>query len=82
MYSETAPLEEPVVSPAVVGRAMPRRNQITVTEPVKVKDETEHPGLEWSECILRIRESRDKAALTIVRVRVGRCSRSRSSRYL
>ena len=62
MYSETAPLEEPVVSPAVVGRAMPRRNQITVTEPVKVKDETEHPGLEWSECILRIRESRDKAA--------------------
>ncbi|MEQ8896990.1 MAG: sigma-70 family RNA polymerase sigma factor [Roseovarius sp.] len=31
-------------------------------EPVKVKDEPEHPGLEWAACILRIRESRDRAA--------------------
>ena len=31
-------------------------------EPVKVKEKKEHPGLEWSACILRIRETRDRAA--------------------
>ena len=62
MYSESAPLEEPIVSPAVIGRAIPRGRQRTVVEPVKVKEKKEHPGLEWSACILRIRETRDRAA--------------------
>lgn len=62
MYSETAPLEEPAVSPVVIGRAIHRLRPITVVEPVKAKDEPDYPGLEWSTCILRIRESRDRAA--------------------
>jgi len=62
MYSESAPLEEPIVSPAVIGRAIPRGRQRTVVEPVKVKEKKEHLGLEWSACILRIRETRDRAA--------------------
>jgi RNA polymerase sigma factor (sigma-70 family) len=62
MYSGTAPLEEPIVSPVVIGRVIPRGRQRTAVEPVKVKEEKEHPGLEWSQCILRIRETRDRAA--------------------
>jgi len=51
-----------MVSPAVIRRAIPRLRQSTVVEPVKVKEDEEHPGLEWSACILRIREARDRTA--------------------
>lgn len=62
MYSETIPMEQPSASPVVIGRAICRQRQTSVVDPVRVKDEPEHKGQEWSQCILRIRTSGDKAA--------------------